>query len=132
MGKKQPNKTLADGLKVTEALEKIRNDVAELYSDIYSIYQNTILPLLNKHDIYILDARQWNKERKQRWAYNYFINELKAGFNSDWNRPSHPFPRVPNKGLHFAVELDGKDQFGRESKIAIVEAQNFIAGYSFT
>lgn len=124
--KEQPNKTLADGLKVTEALEKIRNDVAELYSDIYSIYQNTILPLLNKHDIYILDARQWNKER-QRWAYNYFINELKPVLTPIGIDPSHPFPRVPNKGLHFAVELDGKDQFGRESKIAIVEAPRILS-----
>lgn len=124
--KEQPNKTLADGLKVTEALEKIRNDVAELYSDIYSIYQNTILPLLNKHDIYILDARQWNKEQ-QRWAYNYFINELKPVLTPIGIDPSHPFPRVPNKGLHFAVELDGKDQFGRESKIAIVEAPRILS-----
>ena len=124
--KEQPNKVLPDGLKVTEALEKIRNDVGDLYNDIYSIYQNTILPLLNKHDIYILDARQWNKEQ-QRWAYNYFINELKPVLTPIGIDPSHPFPRVPNKGLHFAVELDGKDQFGRESKIAIVEAPRILS-----
>ncbi|TXJ01796.1 MAG: polyphosphate kinase 1, partial [Neisseriales bacterium] len=124
--KEQPNKTLPDGLKVTEALEKIRHDVSNLYNDIYSIYQNTILPLLNKYDIYILDARQWNKEQ-QRWAYNYFINELKPVLTPIGIDPSHPFPRVPNKGLHFAVELDGKDQFGRESKIAIVEAPRILS-----
>jgi polyphosphate kinase len=124
--KEQPNKVLPDGLKVTEALEKIRNDVGDLYNDIYSIYQNTILPLLNQHDIYILDARVWNKEQ-QRWAYNYFINELKPVLTPIGIDPSHPFPRVPNKGLHFAVELDGKDQFGRESKIAIVEAPRILS-----
>ena len=29
--------------------------------------------------------------------------------------PAHPFPRVLNKSLNFAVELEGKDAFGRNS-----------------
>jgi polyphosphate kinase len=29
--------------------------------------------------------------------------------------PAHPFPRVLNKSLNFAVELEGKDAFGRSS-----------------
>ena len=36
--------------------------------------------------------------------------------------PSHPFPRVLNKSLNFAVELEGKDAFGRNSGVAIVQA----------
>jgi Polyphosphate kinase len=36
--------------------------------------------------------------------------------------PSHPFPRVLNKSLNFAVELSGKDAFGRNSGVAIVQA----------
>lgn len=123
--KEQPTKLLADGLKVTEALALIRSEVYKLYSDIYSIYHNTMIPALNKQDIFILQARNWNKEQ-QKWAYNYFINELKPVLTPISIDPSHPFPRVPNKSLHFAVELDGKDQFGRESKIAIVEAPRIL------
>jgi polyphosphate kinase len=40
--------------------------------------------------------------------------------------PSHPFPRVLNKSLNFAVELEGKDAFGRSSKIAIVQAPRVL------
>jgi polyphosphate kinase len=36
--------------------------------------------------------------------------------------PAHPFPRVLNKSLNFAVELEGKDAFGRNSGVAVVQA----------
>ena len=36
--------------------------------------------------------------------------------------PAHPFPRVLNKSLNFAVELEGRDAFGRSSRAAIVQA----------
>ncbi len=36
--------------------------------------------------------------------------------------PAHPFPRVLNKSLNFVVELSGKDAFGREADLAIVQA----------
>ena len=36
--------------------------------------------------------------------------------------PAHPFPRVFNKSLNFAVELEGRDAFGRSSGAAIVQA----------
>lgn len=124
--KEVPNKILADGLKVREALALVRGEVYKLYSDIYSIYHNTIIPALAQQDIFILNSPDWTKEQ-QKWAYNYFMNELRPVLTPIGIDPAHPFPRVPNKGLHFAVELDGKDQFGRESKIAIVEAPRILA-----
>lgn len=123
--KDQPNKLLMDGLKVHEALVLIRTEVYKLYTDIYSIYHNVMIPELIKAGIHILNTVQWNKEQ-QKWAYNYFMNELRPVLTPIGIDPSHPFPRVPNKGLHFAVELEGKDQFGRESKIAIVEAPRIL------
>ncbi len=40
--------------------------------------------------------------------------------------PAHPFPRVLNKSLNFAVELQGKDAFGRNSARAIVQAPRVV------
>ena len=40
--------------------------------------------------------------------------------------PAHPFPRVLNKSLNFVVELSGKDAFGRESGVAIVQAPRVL------
>jgi polyphosphate kinase len=40
--------------------------------------------------------------------------------------PAHPFPRVFNKSLNFAVELSGRDAFGRDSQRAIVQAPRVL------
>ena len=36
--------------------------------------------------------------------------------------PARPFPRIQNKSLNFIVRLRGKDAFGRDSELAIVQA----------
>lgn len=123
--KEKKKRVLPDGLDVVEALGVIQNEVRELYNEIYSIYNHTMLPALHDADINIIPAKQWTKEQ-HRWAYNYFINDLKPVLTPIGIDPSHPFPRVPNKSLHFAVELDGIDQFGRNSKMAIVEAPRIL------
>ncbi|MDD3266277.1 MAG: polyphosphate kinase 1 [Burkholderiales bacterium] len=123
--KESPGKVLSDGLIVTEALELVKKEVNKLYNDIYSIYHDKMLPDLAAENINVIPADKWTREQN-RWAYNYFINDLKPVLTPIGIDPSHPFPRVPNKSLHFAVELDGKDQFGRESKIAIVKAPRIL------
>src|SRR4030095_5707412 len=40
--------------------------------------------------------------------------------------PAHPFPRVFNKSLNFAVELEGRDAFGRDARVAIVQAPRIL------
>jgi polyphosphate kinase len=40
--------------------------------------------------------------------------------------PAHPFPRVLNKSLNFAIELSGRDAFGRDSRMAIVQAPRVL------
>src|SRR6185295_4175483 len=40
--------------------------------------------------------------------------------------PAHPFPQVANKSLNFAVELSGRDAFGRETMIATVKAPRLL------
>ena len=36
--------------------------------------------------------------------------------------PARPFPRIQNKSLNFIVALEGKDAFGRDTDLAIVQA----------
>ena len=36
--------------------------------------------------------------------------------------PARPFPRIQNKSLNFIVRLSGKDAYGRDSELAIVQA----------
>ena len=124
--KEDHNRILQDGLTANESLLKVREAVVSLYDDIYHIYHEYLIPELRKQKIYILDSSEWNTAQ-QSFAYNYFMNTLKPILTPIGIDPSHPFPRVPNKNLHFAVELEGKDQFGRNSKIAIVEAPRILS-----
>jgi polyphosphate kinase len=40
--------------------------------------------------------------------------------------PAHPFPRILNKSLNFAVQLSGKDAFGRKLDAALVQAPRVL------
>ncbi|MFN8771199.1 MAG: polyphosphate kinase 1 [Neisseriaceae bacterium] len=123
--KEQPNKVLPDGLTINDALSLVRNAFATLYDDIYRTYNSILMPQLHHANIFILAPHEWNNSQK-KWIYNYFMSDLKTVLTPISIDPSHPFPRVPNKNLHFAVELEGMDQYGRNSKIVIVEAPRIL------
>ena len=120
-----PSKILVDGLTAGEALSLVRNAVVSLYDEIYRIYNKVVKPALRQRDIYILNVDEWNDKHKQ-WVYNYFVSELKMVLTPVSVDLTHPFPRVPNKNLHFAVELAGIDSYGRNSTIAIIEAPRIL------
>ncbi len=125
LNREQPHKILPDGITVADALYLVREAVISLYDDIYKTYNNILKPELKKHNIVILPPNDWNKSR-QKWIYNYFVTNLKTTLTPISIDPSHPFPKVPNKNLHFAIELNGVDQYGRNSKIAIIEAPRVL------
>jgi len=56
------------------------------------------------------------------WIKNYFNRELLPILSPVGLDPAHPFPQVLNKSLNFIISLEGKDAFGRNSGIAIVQA----------
>src|SRR5205085_1210128 len=64
---------------------------------------------------------EWTSAQKQ-WIRDYFFRELLPVLTPIGLDPAHPFPRVLNKSLNFAVELEGRDAFGRSSRAAIVQA----------
>ncbi len=110
-----------DGLSPRDALDKISNEAHKLIDEQYKIFNHIVLPELAKQNIHFLRRSSWNQDLKQ-WIENYFFRELMPILTPIGLDPSHPFPRVLNKSLNFAVELEGKDAFGRNSGIAIVQA----------
>jgi polyphosphate kinase len=60
------------------------------------------------------------------WIKDYFLREVMPVLTPIGLDPAHPFPRVLNKSLNFAVELQGKDAFGRNSGTAIVQAPRVL------
>ncbi len=110
-----------DNLSPAEVMEQISQIAHELVEEQYRILNETITPELAKEKIRVLRRASW-RPSVSRWVKRYFNNNVLPVLSPIGLDPAHPFPRVLNKNLYFIVSLDGKDAFGRESDLAIVQA----------
>ncbi|MDP3686538.1 MAG: polyphosphate kinase 1, partial [Sulfurimicrobium sp.] len=91
----------------------------------YKLLNEVILPAMARQDIRFLRRTHWNPEQSE-WIRDFFFREVMPVLTPIGLDPAHPFPRVVNKSLNFAVELEGKDAFGRSSGAAIVQAPRVL------
>ena len=110
-----------DGITPQEVYRRVTVQAHELIGEQYALLNDVILPALEKQGIAFFRRSLWNAEQRA-WIRDYFINEVMPVLTPIGLDPSHPFPRVLNKSLNFAVELEGTDAFGRNSGAAIVQA----------
>ena len=110
-----------DGLMPQEILRQISIEAHDIVHEQYRIFNEVILPQLAEEGIRFWRRSKWNDAQRE-WIRNYFQREVVPVLTPIGLDPSHPFPRVLNKSLNFAVELEGKDAFGRSSGAAIVQA----------
>jgi polyphosphate kinase len=92
-----------------------------LVADQYRLLNREILPALADEGVRFLAEGDWTREQRS-WLQNYFRREMIPLLTPLGLDPAHPFPRVLNKSLNFAVQLEGRDSFGRNSGTAIVQA----------
>jgi polyphosphate kinase len=111
----------SDGRSAQEALRLIANECHQLIAEQYALLNDVILPALETEGIAFLRRGAWTDDQRG-WIRDYFMRELMPVLTPIGLDPSHPFPRVLNKSLNFAVELEGRDAFGRSSRFAIVQA----------
>ncbi len=110
-----------DGLPPSELLARIRSRVLELVGAQYSFWNEVLLPELEREGIRFIARDKWTR-KQERWLQGYFQNEVLPVLSPLGLDPAHPFPRILNKSLNFAVSLEGKDAFGREGHMALVRA----------
>jgi polyphosphate kinase len=92
-----------------------------LVAEQYRLLNKEILPELADEGVRFLAEEHWTREQRS-WLHHYFLKEMIPLLTPIGLDPSHPFPRVLNKSLNFAVQLEGRDAFGRNSGTAIVQA----------
>ena len=114
-----------DGLSARQAFKAIEQQTHALVERQYALLNEAVLPELVRQDIHFLRRTHWNAAQSQ-WVKDYFFRELMPVLTPIGLDPAHPFPRVLNKSLNFAVELEGKDAFGRNSGTAIVQAPRVL------
>jgi polyphosphate kinase len=114
-----------DGMPPPEVFKQVARVAHEIVHRQYKLLNDEILPALAKEGIRFLRRSEWTDSQKE-WIREYFFREMMPVLTPIGLDPSHPFPRVFNKSLNFAVELEGRDAFGRDSRAAIVQAPRVL------
>ena len=110
-----------DGLSPQEQLRRIYEQAYLLVEDQYKALNQEILPALEQENIRFVHRATWSPA-VARWVGDYFLNEVLPVLSPLGLDPAHPFPRLLNRSLNFAVTLKGEDSFGREANFAVVQA----------
>jgi polyphosphate kinase len=111
----------ADGMSLEQQLEAVHQRASRLVADQYRCLNEVLLPELAAHDILLLGRAEALPEAMP-WLEQYFEREVEPVLSPLGLDPARPFPRIQNKSLNFIVRLEGKDAFGRDSELAIVQA----------
>lgn len=114
-----------DGRTPQEVFKLVRRKAHRLVAQQYRLLNESILPDLAREQIRFLRRSEYTPAQRE-WVRDYFFREMLPVLTPIGLDPSHPFPRVYNKSLNFAVALEGRDAFGRDSRAAIVQAPRIL------
>jgi polyphosphate kinase len=115
-----PDRTRPDKL-----FEQVAQEIHAVVAAQYQLFNAKLLPELEREGIRFLRRSDFTPAQAA-WVKDYFLREVMPVLTPIGLDPAHPFPRVLNKSLNFAVELEGKDAFGRKSGLAIVQAPRVL------
>ncbi len=114
-----------DGATAGEVFARVVLEAHELVAKQYALLNDALFPQMAAEGIRFLRRAHWNTAQ-QAWVRAYFFREMMPLLTPIGLDPAHPFPRVFNKSLNFAVELSGRDAFGRDAQRAIVQAPRVL------
>jgi len=118
-------KQLADSpsasLETLQTLDAVQLRARSMVRRQYGLLNRELLPKLREQGVVIHLSEEWSPAQRE-WAEQFFHSEVEPLLTPIALDPVHPFPRVLNKSLNFVVDLDGRDAFGRDVHIAIVQA----------
>lgn len=96
------------GMTATEQLSAINKQARELVNIQYSTFSRSLMPLLHKEGIYLLDAHEDLNEEQARFVDRYFMENVYPVLTPMAVDASRPFPLIRNKTLNIAALLTGK------------------------
>jgi polyphosphate kinase len=114
-----------DRMKPAAVFEQVAAEAHALVASQYRLLNDELLPKLEAEGIRFLRRADFTPAQAA-WIRDYFMGQVMPVLTPIGLDPAHPFPRVLNKSLNFAVELEGKDAFGRNSGTAIVQAPRVL------
>jgi polyphosphate kinase len=112
---------LPGGIRSQALYDEVCGEIHKIVAEQYALLNDNILPAMDKEGIVFFRRSLWT-DAQRHWIHQHFLREVMPVLTPVGLDPAHPFPRVLNKSLNFAVELEGRDAFGRNSNAAIVQA----------
>jgi polyphosphate kinase len=109
-----------DRMPVDLQLSLIQQRAARLIADQYTCLNEQLLPQLHGHGVRLQTRDIWTLPDRT-WLAQYFHDEVEPVLSPMGLDPARPFPRIQNKSLNFVVRLSGKDAFGRDTDLAVVQ-----------
>ncbi|MCO6428701.1 MAG: RNA degradosome polyphosphate kinase, partial [Nitrosomonas communis] len=91
-----------DGMLPRQAFKLVSEKTHRIVSRQYQLLNESILPELARHGIRFLRRSNWGDNQRE-WIKAFFFRELMPMLTPIGLDHSHPFPRVLNKSLNFAV-----------------------------
>src|SRR5262245_11423350 len=110
----------SDGLTPQETLRRLAVVAHGLVAEQYRTLNEELLPALAAEGVHLLERSGWSADDAS-WIKRYFLSEVLPILTPVGIDPAHPFPRVLNKGLCMAMNVEGRDAFHRQSGVAIVQ-----------
>jgi polyphosphate kinase len=114
-----------DGIAPVQVFRQVAARAQGIVESQYRLFNEEIVPALEKEKIRFVRRSSWTPAQ-QEWIADYFTKQMMPLLTPIGLDPAHPFPRVLNKSLNFAIELSGRDAFGRDSRMAIVQAPRIL------
>ncbi|GMR16048.1 MAG: polyphosphate kinase 1 [Gammaproteobacteria bacterium] len=115
-----------DNMSPQRVLNAISQSCRELVDEQYRILNDILIPALEQQDIHLIRRGDWSNKQVQ-WLSTFFETEVLPILSPLGLDTSHTFPRILNKSLNFIVSLKGKDAFGRNSGLAVVQAPRSLS-----
>ncbi|MBV9490554.1 MAG: RNA degradosome polyphosphate kinase, partial [Verrucomicrobia bacterium] len=116
------NQTGPDGLSPQEQLRAISRRVQTMVADQYRLWNEELLPALEKQNIFFLQWDELTKAEKQYYT-RYFESSVYPVLTPLAVDPVHPFPQLLNKSLNVAVELEGAEL---STNLAVVQVPRIL------
>ncbi|MCM1105702.1 MAG: RNA degradosome polyphosphate kinase [Blautia sp.] len=102
------------GMTATEQLSAINKATRELVNTQYSTYMRSLIPLLAREGIHILDAHEELTKEQGEFVDRYFRESVYPVLTPMAVDASRPFPLIRNKTLNIAALLGGRHGDGEQ------------------
>jgi len=109
-----------DGMSVPEQLTAIHERAMAMVKDQYDLLHQLVFPALAARGVQFVNGKTLTS-RQHAWLADYFAKEVEPVLTPLGLDPARPFPRIQNKSQNFIVRLSGKDAFGRDAELAVVQ-----------